>query len=79
MTPVILIRPRVLASQLGVGRTTLYRWVAAGILPSPVRIGGIVGWRPQDIETAINSPRVYRSPNARAGGRVGQRGRENVT
>ena len=61
MKPVILIRPRVLAGQLGIGRSTLWRWVQQGILPRPIRIGGIAGWRPEDIEAVIEQLRQNRN------------------
>jgi len=60
MKPIILIRPRVLAGQLGIGRSTLWRWVQQGILPRPIRIGGIAGWRPEDIEAVIEQLRENR-------------------
>lgn len=63
MTPIILIRPQVLAGQLGIGRSTLWRWVRNGILPRPVRIGGIAGWRQEDIQEAIETARRDRNPD----------------
>ena len=62
MSAVILIRPRTLASQLGICRSTLWRWVRDGILPKPVRIGGIAGWRPEDIQEAIEKAKRGRDP-----------------
>lgn len=53
----LLIRPRPLAQQLGIGNSTLWRWVKKGILPPPIRIGGIAGWRPSDIETTLEKAR----------------------
>jgi prophage regulatory protein len=68
MKPIILIRPRVLASQLGIGRSTLWRWVQQGILPRPIRIGGIAGWRPEDIEAVIEQLRQKRESKSAAVG-----------
>lgn len=34
----------------GISRRTVYRIRAAGQLPTPVRIGGRLRWRPEDIE-----------------------------
>jgi len=68
MKPIILIRPRVLAGQLGIGRSTLWRWVQQGILPSPIRIGGIAGWRPEDIEAAIEQLQQNRKTKSQVTG-----------
>ena len=41
-----IIRPREAAEYLGIGRTTLYRYVNAGLLPRPIKIGPqVTGWR----------------------------------
>ena len=40
-----------LREQLGVARTTIYRWVTKGEFPAPVRIGAnAVRWRVADID-----------------------------
>lgn len=53
MQRVILIRPGALSRDLGIGRSTLWRWVRKGAFPKPIRIQGISGWRPEDVEAAI--------------------------
>lgn len=58
----LLIRPRSLAQQLGIGHSTLWRWVKKGILPPPIRIGGIAGWRYKDIEELVESARSSSNP-----------------
>lgn len=41
-----IIRPREAAEYLGIGRSTLYRYVDAGVLPRPIKIGPqVTGWR----------------------------------
>lgn len=36
-----------------VGKTTIFRWVAEGILPRPTRINGVAFWRTQDVVEAL--------------------------
>lgn len=42
-----------LAERLGVSIRTLWRLRAAGKLPHPIRLGGSVRWRPEDIQAWI--------------------------
>lgn len=42
----------------GRGRTTIYRDVAAGRLPKPIKIGGRVYWRDEDIEVVLNQKKA---------------------
>ncbi|MGE6149017.1 MULTISPECIES: helix-turn-helix transcriptional regulator [Aeromonas] len=45
-----IIRSNQLTLELGVSRTTLWRWCSQGILPQPVRLGPrLVGWTRSDI------------------------------
>jgi len=37
----------------GRGRTTIYRDVALGRLPKPIKLGGRLYWREDEIEAAI--------------------------
>lgn len=39
----------------GRGRATIYRDVAAGRLPQPIKIGGRVYWRDEDIEALLSN------------------------
>ncbi|TSE32106.1 helix-turn-helix transcriptional regulator [Tepidimonas charontis] len=48
-----LLRAPEVARALGIGRSTLYRWVAAGLVPPPLRLGGAARWRPEDIERVL--------------------------
>lgn len=50
MKTVDLLRTDDLAARLGLGRATIYRQVAAGRLPAPIRIGRAVRWRRAEIE-----------------------------
>lgn len=36
-----------------VGKSTIFRWVEAGILPKPARIGGVAYWRTPDVIEAL--------------------------
>ena len=47
----VLISIGDLCKQIGVSRTTIYRWLNEGTFPSPVRISpGAVRWRSEDVE-----------------------------
>lgn len=48
-----LIRDTEAADLLGCGRSTLWRWVADGVIPKPIKIGGASRWYLSEIEAAI--------------------------
>lgn len=48
-----LLSDKEAAAYLGCGRSTLWRWVADGIVPKPLRIGGMSRWRQSTIEAVI--------------------------
>lgn len=48
-----LLTDREAATYLGCGRSTLWRWVSEGILPKPLKIGGMSRWRQSTIEAVI--------------------------
>ncbi len=51
-----ILRPAQLAEKLGCTRTSLYKWINAGILPKPIRIGhASVGWRESVIEAWLTT------------------------
>lgn len=39
-----------LRQHYGCAHSTIYRWVEAGVLPAPIKIGGSTRWRRADIE-----------------------------
>ena len=46
-----LIRLPEVQHRVGLGRSTIYRWMAAGKFPKPVQLGGYaVAWLEDDIE-----------------------------
>lgn len=46
-----VLRPKLAAAKLGCSRQTLYTWIAAGILPRPIRLGlKATGWRESDLD-----------------------------
>ena len=49
----LLITARQLAGKLNVSTRTLWRMLSAGRLPVPIRVGGIVRWRIEEIEKWI--------------------------
>jgi prophage regulatory protein len=51
-----LIRLKEVQHRVGLGRSTIYRWMAEGRFPEPVRLGGhAVAWADDDIDTWIAS------------------------
>jgi predicted DNA-binding transcriptional regulator AlpA len=46
---------------LGCGRSTLWRWAADGIIPKPLKIGGMSRWRQSDIEAVITKAEAQRA------------------
>lgn len=50
MTADTLLRMSEVETRTGVHRATIYRWVAAGTFPQPVRVRTVrVAWRERDI------------------------------
>jgi excisionase family DNA binding protein len=47
----LLIDDKAASALLGIGRSTLWRLLASGQLPRPVRLGRCVRWRRADLET----------------------------
>jgi len=51
-----LIRLKEVQHRVGLGRSTIYRWMAEGKFPKPVQLGGYaVAWAEDDIESWIAS------------------------
>lgn len=51
-----LIRLKEVQHRVGLGRSTIYRWMAEGNFPEPARLGGhTVAWAQDDIDTSIAS------------------------
>ena len=51
-----LIRLREVQHRVGLGRSTIYRWMAEGRFPKPVQLGGYaVAWAEDAIETWITA------------------------
>lgn len=55
-----LFSDRDAAAMLGCGRSTLWRWAAEGVLPKPIKIGGMSRWRKSDIEAVIAKAEAQR-------------------
>lgn len=51
------------AHMLSMGRSTFWRAVGAGMLPQPVRIGGLTRWRVADLMRAIDPANLPASPS----------------
>ena len=51
MTEIQIIRVREVMRMTGLARSTIYRWIADGRFPAPVRLGShSVGWRMAEVE-----------------------------
>lgn len=51
-----LIRLKDVQHRVGLGRSTIYRWMAEGKFPKPVQLGGYaVAWAEDDIQNWIAS------------------------
>lgn len=49
-----LIRLREVQHRVGLGRSTIYRWMSEGKFPKPVQLGGYaVAWAENEIESWI--------------------------
>lgn len=48
-----LLTEREVAELLNIGRSTIWRGVKNGAIPSPVKIGGATRWRSVDIQALI--------------------------
>ena len=70
-TDKILIPANEAASLLSMGRSTFWRGVSTGLLPQPVRIGGLVRWRVADLarlgDPAQGLPAGGQPPSLKAG------------
>jgi predicted DNA-binding transcriptional regulator AlpA len=53
--PFRVYRPDRLALLFDVDPSTIWRWYKTGVLPEPVRIGGIHGWTHEQIKSVIPS------------------------
>lgn len=59
--PTRLIRLKEVQNRVGLGRSTIYRWMAEGNFPKPVRLGGhAVAWVLDDIDRWV-SKRIGRN------------------
>ena len=57
--PTRLIRIREVQHRVGLGRSTIYRWMAEGKFPKAVRLGShAVAWNEVDIENWIQTHQV---------------------
>lgn len=51
-----LIRVKEVQHRVGLGRSTIYRWMAEGRFPKPLQLGGYaVAWAEDDIQAWIGS------------------------
>jgi prophage regulatory protein len=66
-TPRLILRPRDAAHFLGLSRPTLWRYVKAGHLPAPRRLGpNAVGWPQEELERWVASRPASTNPTGAA-------------
>ena len=54
--PTRLIRLKEVQHRVGLGRSTIYRWMAEGAFPKPISLGGhAVAWLERDVEDWIDA------------------------
>lgn len=54
--PTRLIRIKEVQHRVGLGRSTIYRWMAQDKFPKPVQLGGhLVAWQERSINSWINN------------------------
>lgn len=68
----LLLSAEKVAELLNISIRTLWRLRAAGKLPAPVRLGGSVRWRPEEIAAWVNNgcPENWRPQNGFHNGQV---------
>lgn len=54
-----------LCEALSISRTTLWRLTRAGVLPAPVRLGGVVLWEVDAVKAALDKLRGQQDWSAR--------------
>lgn len=55
-----LIRDEDVAKMLGCGKSTVWRWAAEGVIPKPVKIGGLSRWLASEIEALVGKAKLER-------------------
>lgn len=49
-----LLSDRESAAVLGCGRSTIWRWASEGVIPKPIKIGGLSRWKYSWLENVIS-------------------------
>jgi predicted DNA-binding transcriptional regulator AlpA len=49
-----LLRDTDVAAMIGISRATLWRWMGAGQIPAPIRIGGVTRWWRSEVENHLS-------------------------
>lgn len=59
-TPAKLVSAKYVADFYGIGLSTLWRWLAQGLIPEPIRIGRRTFWELQTLQEHIATLRAQR-------------------
>ncbi|MCP3714892.1 AlpA family transcriptional regulator [Paraburkholderia sp. CNPSo 3281] len=63
MDPDQILRPVAAAAFLGIGKTTLYRLAARGLIAPPIKLGERAsGWRRSDLIAFVNAREAHGVP-----------------
>jgi predicted DNA-binding transcriptional regulator AlpA len=56
-----LLRKSDIKSEYGIPKSTLNRWVANGLWPTPIKIGGTTLWRRSDVEEFLEAQAISKN------------------
>ena len=72
-----ILRRRAVLIMLGIASATLHRWIKAGVIPPPLRLGAnSVGWKESTILAVIDSFQTVTSETVRIVAPGAKRGRK---
>ena len=68
--PSLLLSDNTCAELAEVSRSTYWRYVRDGIMPPPIRLGGVTRWRRDEVVAAIDKLTAQRDSARKTRGRV---------
>ena len=55
-----LLSDREAAELMNCGKSTIWRWASEGVIPRPLKIGGMSRWKMSDLEAVIAKAEAHR-------------------
>ena len=55
-----LLSDREAAELMNCGKSTIWRWASEGVIPRPLKIGGMSRWKLSDLEAVIAKAEAHR-------------------